>query len=146
MINRKRKNLFIKIFSSQKLLALLGLIIIILISLPLAKNVSRRYRINQEIKELEKEISALENKNLDFKELVSYLESDQFVEEQARLKLGLKKEGEAVAVISGPTTGESPAAATSSPIYNIPGLEKIQPAKPISNLERWWRYFFEPSN
>jgi len=59
MINRKRKNLFIKIFSSQKLLALLGLIIIILISLPLAKNVSRRYRINQEIKELEKEISAI---------------------------------------------------------------------------------------
>lgn len=145
MINRNKKNLIYRLVASQKFLALLGLVVIILISFPLVKNVSRGYKVNQEIKELEKEITNLESKNSNFKDLISYLESDQFVEEQARLKLGLKKEGETVAVIKNGLLNktENNLEATSSSIFNIPGLSKVKPVAPINNPQKWWKYFIK---
>ncbi|MDO9399487.1 MAG: septum formation initiator family protein [bacterium] len=142
--SRNKKNFIYKFFFSQKFLAFLGLIIIILISFPLAKNISNRYRINNEIKELEKEITNLENKNSNFKDLVSYLESNQFVEEQARLKLGLKKEGESVVVIKNglDNKAENNSTAISSSVFNIPGLAKANLIEPINNLQKWLKYFF----
>ena len=83
MINRRR-NFFTKIIYNEKFLALIGLGLIILISFPLAKNVSKRYHLNKEIKELNKEITEFEAKNKDLKGLITYLESEQFVEEKAR--------------------------------------------------------------
>ena len=99
MLNRNNKNSGRRILFNSKLLALIGVVIIILISIPLAKKISQRYKIDQEIKEMEREISELESRNSGLSDAISYLESNEFVEEQARLKLGLKKQGEEVAVI-----------------------------------------------
>ncbi|MFH1583172.1 MAG: septum formation initiator family protein, partial [Candidatus Falkowbacteria bacterium] len=99
MMKRRKNNYFEKIFFNQKFLTLLGLVVIILIGFPFAKNTLKQYRINKEISELKKEIFDLQNKNVDLKNFVSYLESDQFAEEQARLNLGLKKPGEELTVI-----------------------------------------------
>ncbi|MEK7203235.1 MAG: septum formation initiator family protein [Patescibacteria group bacterium] len=142
MINKNKKNFIFRLVFSQFFLAMLGLIIIILISFPLVKNVSRGYKINQDIKELEKEIANLESKNSNFKNIISYLESDQFVEEQARLKLGLKKEGEGVVVIKNKLNKtEDNSAATIGSIFNITGLSKTNPIKQINNPQKWWKYF-----
>ena len=74
----------------------------------MAKNVIKQYRINKEIKSFKNEISSLGNKNNELKNFVSYLESDQFAEEQARLKLNLKKPGEELTVIkTGANDGSS---------------------------------------
>lgn len=143
MFKKDKQNLLKRILFNQKTLALLGLAIIVLISFPLAKNISQRYRISQEIKELEAEINNLENQNTNLKEFIDYLESDQFVEERARLNLGLKKEGEEVAVISGEYSeiqnngNKEEGAAT-----GIFGMEKEEPAKPVGNPRKWWKYFF----
>lgn len=143
MFKKDKQNLLKRILFNQKTLALLGLSIIVLISFPLAKNISQRYRISQEIKELEAEINNLENQNTSLKEFIDYLESDQFVEERARLNLGLKKEGEEVAVINGEYSeiknngNKEEGAAT-----GIFGMEKEEPAKPVGNPRKWWRYFF----
>ena len=75
MKGNRKKNIFLRIIYNPKFLALVGLIIIILISFPLAKNVSKRYKINQEIKDLELEIAEYELKNKDLKQLIKYLES-----------------------------------------------------------------------
>lgn len=124
-------------------LTLLGLAIIILISLPLVKNLSQRHKINQEIKELEQEIAQMENKNIDLNKFVSYLESDQFLEEQARLKLNLKGQGENVAVIKNATTDNQPSLEATSTIFDLTGLNKAQPQKTVTNAQRWWKYFFK---
>jgi len=141
MMNRRKNNYFEKIFFNQKFLTLLGLVVIILISFPLAKNILKQYRINKEISELKKEIFELQNKNIDLKNFVSYLESDQFAEEQARLNLGLKKPGEELTVIKmadGDTLSGTSSGAT---IFNIPGYEKTGPEIKASNPRKWLNYF-----
>ena len=131
MINRRGK-FFSKIIYSPKFLALIGLGLVVLISFPLAKNVSKRYHLSKEIKELDKEIAEFESKNKDLKELITYLESEQFVEEKARLNLGLKKEGEKVAEIK-----DDNFATTASLLAENQGNLGT-----FFNLRRWWNYFF----
>jgi len=137
MIKKRGVNLP-RVLYNHKFLALLGLIIIFLISFPLAKNISQRYKIDQEIKELEKEIIEIESKNKDLKELVTYLESDQFVEEQARLNLGLKKIGEEAVIIKeqaeeiNPETGEVVKRSD----------DNLTADSSVTNPRRWWKYFF----
>lgn len=133
-----------RLAANQKLLAALGLIVIILISIPLAKNLSRRHEINQEIRDLEAEINSIEKKNTDLKKLVKFLESDEFAEEQARLNLGLKKAGEEVAMVSDgsvkPADGVQENAAKNifTPLKLAPN-----PAEPESNPKKWWSYFIK---
>lgn len=142
MINRRKNNYFEKIFFNQKFLTLLGLAAIILISFPFAKNTIKQYRINKEINELKKEISGLQNKNVDLKNFVSYLESDQFAEEQARLNLGLKKPGEELTVIKIAAGDNLASTSSGATMFNIPGYEKTGPELKASNPRKWLNYFF----
>ena len=130
---RRRSSFINKILYNQKFLTFLGLVIIILISLPLARIVSQRYKIDQEIESLGLEISELENTNQDLNKLISYLDSDQFVEEQARLNLGLKKEGENVLIIKDPTDFNKASGADDNDNLN---------SKNLSNPQKWFNYFF----
>jgi cell division protein FtsB len=152
----KRKNILVRIFFNPKFLALLGLMIIVSMSFPIAKNISQRHKIDNEIKELQEEIKLIENKNTELRKLIDYLSSEQYVEEQARLNFGLKKKGEEAAVIdlgdgntdqgdveSSDSIQLSEEINSSETIFNIPGLNKIQPTKPINNPQKWWEYFFE---
>ena len=66
---KDKKNFLRSVFSSQITLTVVGFLIVIGISIPLAKNVSKQYRIGKEIKELEKEISYLENSNSELQRL-----------------------------------------------------------------------------
>lgn len=140
MINRRKNNYFEKF--NQKFLTLLGLAAIILISFPFAKSMLKQYQVNKEISELKKEIFSLQNKNIDLKNFVSYLESEQFAEEQARLNLGLKKPGEELTVIKMAAGDTSAAAFSGATIFNIPGYEKARPEAKKSNPRKWLNYFF----
>jgi len=143
MIIKNKRSILERLFFNQKFLAFVGLTIIILISIPLSKNISQRYKINQQVKQLQQEIANIQNKNELLKQSISYLESNQFVEEQARLKLGLKKEGESVAVIeTQPNQGNKQNEIATTSIFNIPGLATVQQVKPVTNQQKWWKYFF----
>ena len=145
MVNRNRKLNFERIFFNQKFLSLIGLAVVILISLPFIKNEIRQYRVNREIDGLKQEIADLQNKGVDLKNFISYLESDQFAEEQARLNLGLKKPGEELMIIkNGPNQAASPSSTVgNNQIFNIPGYQKSQLAAEASNPVKWLNYFFK---
>lgn len=144
MVNRDKKNSLGKIIFSQKFLSLVGLAVVIFISVPFIKNEIKQYRVNKEIEELKKEVSDLQNKGAELKNFVSYLESDQFAEEQARLNLGLKKPGEELMVIKGESNSASSTGSNTenNQIFNIPGYEKSQPVAEKTNLGKWLDYFF----
>jgi cell division protein FtsL len=145
MLSKGKKNKFERIFFNQKFLTLIGLLAIILMSFPFAKNAVKRYKIDREISDFKKEIVSLQNKNTDLKNFVTSLESDQFIEEYARLNLNLKKPGEEKTVIK--TEAQSLSQADSSaldPIFNIPGRENGTSLKAVANPEKWLKYFFKP--
>ncbi len=146
---RKERKIFHRLIFSPKILALLGLAVIVLLSFPIAKNASKRYAVNNEIKELEKEIKSIEERNIKLNQLIDYLGSNQYLEEQARLNFGLKKQGEEAVVID---AGQERATATETNnsenisdkgIFNIPGIGREPSVKPLNNPQKWRRYFFK---
>ena len=126
----KPNNFFYRLFSSQRFLAIVGLIFLLLIIFPLARTYTQRRLVEKEIEDVKKEISNFESTNQELKDMITYLESDQSLEEQARLNLNLKKPGEKVIVI------ELTKNASSSEDIN-------KTTTPESNFLKWWRYFFD---
>jgi cell division protein FtsB len=142
MLNKKNKN-FNNIVFNQKFLTIIGLFIIALIVFPLAKNISQRHKINNEIKNLEQDIKELENNNNELKKLINYLDSDQFAEEQARLNLGLKKQGETAIVIEGLADKFGESENSSGSIIKIPWLNSSISRDNMTNVQKWLVYFFQ---
>lgn len=144
--------LFRQFFSSRIFTTLIGLGVLALIILPFYRNYRQSHGINQEISDLENEIDHYEKKNQELKKMVDYLKSDQFAEEQARLNMGMKKPGEEVVVIkdlpsaeTAPSQTEEAKPSGANQVFNIPGLEKPNPEKGESNIQKWADYFFAGS-
>ena len=125
----KPDNFFYRLFSSQRFLAIIGLVFLLLIIFPLAKTYTQKKLVENEIDGVKKEISNYESTNADLKDMVTYLQSDQSLEAQARLNLNLKKPGEKVIVI------EDQKISTSSDDMNNATQDE-------SNFIKWWHYFF----
>lgn len=108
--------------------------------MPLIDNIKKQRAANSELKELEQEIKNIEERNLELGKLITYLESDQFTEEQARLKMNFRGADEEVVVVHRKDENDIKAEEVSD-IYGVkPGAEDNN--KKISNPARWWRYFF----
>jgi cell division protein FtsB len=146
MNNRPIKNKFlIKLFFNAKFIFIIALAVILILSFPVIKNFSQRDKAAKEIKELEKEIELIGNKNEELRQLVDYLNSDQYIEGQARLNFGLKKPGEEAAVIEmdGENKDNRSGNAGQESVYIIPGLEEKNNSKPLTNPQKWLNYFFK---
>ncbi|MFA5184486.1 MAG: septum formation initiator family protein [Patescibacteria group bacterium] len=123
-------NFFYRLVSSQRFLAIIGLVFLVVIIFPLARTYSQRRLVEQEIADVQAQIQDFESQNQQLKDLITYLQSDQSLEEQARLNLNLKKPGEAVVVVEN----------------KIAGVNEIAAATADSaegNLAKWWHYFFD---
>ena len=86
-----------------------------------------RHEINQEIEKLEQQLANVEGKTSEMEKLISYLNTDEYIEKQARLKLNLSKPGEKQVNITG------------EPELSIDFLDQDNTPNPI----RWFNYFFK---
>ena len=110
---------------------ILGLLIVfVLLFVAAGREAYRSYRINQEIKDLQEKIEELNKGNLELAEMEKYLQSDEFLEKEARLKLNVVREGEKLVIIKQPE-GET-----------VSEEKQQTEEKEISNIQKWWRYFF----
>ena len=82
-------------------------LLLALLSIVVVRQVLRRYTIIQERQSLEAERDHLQQSNQDLLQLLSYIKSPTYTEEQARLRFGLAKEGERLAVIPPSQTKDS---------------------------------------
>lgn len=116
-----------------KLIFITSLVILLIIGFGLAKSLQRDSEVNHEISSLNTSIKDLEKDNLELKELVEYFNSDAYIEEKARIDLGLKKAEEKVVIVSNQREGG----------FNNIGQEfsRINTSD-LSNPKKWWRYFF----
>jgi len=135
-------SLFRSIFTKQFFLTIILLGMLVLLSFPLTRNWRQRRAIDKEIKGLETQVNDLEHKNSNLKTVIDYMQSDQFVEEEARTKLNYKKPGESVAVVEN-RPGEI-VVPSASGIFDLPPEPPAQ-ATPtsVAHANKWLDYFFK---
>ena len=121
-----------------KLLFVGGLALLVLLVTNFSRAWSQSQQINREIAGLQSELQKTEQKNVELTELISYLNSQAYIEEKARNDLGLKREGERVVVI--PQEALKAAVAVGSGQGNEFGVATTQ--NPSNNLAKWLRLFF----
>jgi len=127
----------VKQFFTSKPILIVEFAIILLFAFRVGQEVLKRRAIEGEIHSLETEIGKLETQKSELGALLSYIETDSFVRNEARDKLNLAEPGEHVVVI--------PDVDTESP---VPGEEHGALQAPsdqpqTTNLKRWWQYFFD---
>lgn len=108
-----------------------GVILLVIIAMSFTKDFLRARKVNQEIMQLQNELSLLENKNIELNNLIQYFDSEIYAVKKARTELGLKKPGESVIVIPKNENEENLA-------VNLSEIKKNE-----SHINKWWKYFFE---
>lgn len=106
---------------------------ITIMGISLTKEVIRKVQIQRQIKDLEQEISSLEQHNNELNDLLAYFNSSAFQEKEAKVKFNLTAPGETVVVLPESETTSSDQAATTVAVAN---------ATAQSNLQKWINYFF----
>ncbi|MBU2564512.1 septum formation initiator family protein [Patescibacteria group bacterium] len=101
-------------------------VIFVFVFVAFGKESYRFFKVNQEIKDLEKRIEDLKKENQELANMEKYFESNDFLEKEARLKLNLTKPGEKLIIIK-----------------DIEEVEQEIVEEKISNIQKWFNYFFE---
>ena len=112
----------------SKAVTYLGIALILLVLFYLGKQWHKKYLIDKEITALHQQISDLEGKNEEILNLITYFETTEFKERQARSLLNLQKPGEYAVALP----GDEGAAAS----------QQEAQEKHESNFKLWWNYFF----
>ncbi len=124
MKNSNKRNILPKVF------LVLTLISLVYVAIALGREAYRKYQIEKEVSSLEEQISLLGQDNLKLSELLGYFQKESFKEKEARAKLNFKKPGEKVIILT-PSEEE--------PMTE----EELQKEEEISNIQKWWNYFFK---
>lgn len=115
-----------KFFQSKYFIVCL-VAIFILALVAFCKEGYRLFKISQEIKDLERAIEDLKKGNEELSTIKNYFQSSEFLEEEARKKLNLVREGEKLIIVASGQDEEQ-----------APEENKAD----VSNLELWRKYFF----
>ncbi len=122
---QKQTPKFLSFFYSRWFI-ILSLVFIVLLLLSYNREIQRQKKINEKILELRNEALTLERSNFKLARMLNYVQSEEFVELEARKNLNYKKPGEKVIVI------------TESDVNN----GDIKKVENLSNFEKWLHYFF----
>ncbi len=127
---KSKKNLVSSFFSSTWTFVFV-LVLLLVFSVSLIREVMRKIEIQRQIAALEDKIDALENDNKQLESLIQYLQTDDFIEEEARRKLSLKKPGEKVVAV---------------PELEDDSNDNSASTSTLPNWKLWWYYFFSSNN
>ena len=126
MTKKKNKKNLISSFLTSTWVFVFILVLLLVFSVSLIREVMRKIEIQRQIAALEEKIDSLENDNKQLESLIAYLQTDDFIEEEARKKLSLKKPGEKVIAV--PELEESSDSSNAS-------------TSTLPNWRLWWYYF-----
>ncbi len=112
--------------------------ILFVVGVSTVRETYRGWSVDREIIALEQKAASLEGRRSELVAFADKMQSPQYVEREARAKLGLQKPGEHVIILEG-------VSATSSE-WSM----EITPPPPVaidtrSNPKRWWDYFTKPA-
>jgi len=118
-----------------KMFLVAGFVLLSLTLFSITKQTYNKNEVQEEIDKLMIKAKQIEKENIEIKDKIAYLESNDFREKEAKDKLNLQKPGENVVVIKPGIIKETQ---TNDFQENINYPEK----KIIQNRIKWWSYFF----
>lgn len=129
----------------KKWILVLNLLIFGFIGLSFGREALRDWEIDRDIAQLQKEAAALEAENLSLRELALAFQTESYLEREARLKLGLKKQGEELVVVQTPDHlwQEEQTRGIETELTVID--EAANPSEHLLNPTKWWLFFFDPT-
>jgi cell division protein FtsB len=123
---------------SSKIFALLSLFILIFLGVSLSRELLSNRQLDENVISLKDEMNVLESKNKELGGLISYFNTADFVEQEARTKLNLQKLGERIIIVP---------SSTEQAVSTDQAKQKTElvwnDVTAGSNPERWLNYFFK---
>jgi len=132
---------FSRLLSSRTFL-IVNLIILSFLVFSFGREFARNYVIQQEIADLTAEKANLEAQNMELATLMSSVQTETYIEQEARVKLGLAKPGEKVVIFSG-TKGAASSNDQVSGAASLAGETIASDLSALANPLKWWYYFFD---
>ncbi len=125
-----------------------NVIILFFFVLAFGKEFARNYTIQREINELQAQADTLAARNLEVAELAQAIQTESFIEREARLKLGLSKPGEQVVVVDEGGVGQAMDAGVTAveqaqALMAAAASEEGETYTDVANQTKWWYYFFD---
>jgi cell division protein FtsB len=120
-----------KNFFGSKIFVLIVAVVAIMVVFSYARVYYQDYLVRQEIEHLEEQVRTMQAKKMELLDVLSYVKSDDFVEEKARTELNMAKPGEQVIVVDQArvqTDGQA-----DNPVLKLENTP---------NYKKWFRYFF----
>ena len=85
---------------SSRILLLTLFLLLVFIGMAIVKEKKSQKIVKENINSLESEITELDGKSLELTQMIKYLRSDEYVEREAREKLGMQKQGEKLVIVA----------------------------------------------
>lgn len=106
-------------------------VLLIVLSGSFIKSLKRSHEAKLLIEKTENKLAKAKKENEELQQTLEFIQSEQFIEEQLRNKLGLAKEGEIVLVLPDSDTLKKLA----------PIIPEEQDQKPLPNWKKWMNLF-----
>ena len=119
---------------------LVNILLIVVVGFSFGREMIRSRDIAKQIQSLQNQSQALQTQHLAIKDLKNAVQTESFVEREARLKLGLKKPGESLVILKNEQTKNTSESTKNDESLN--GETKTLEQKTLANSTKWWYYFF----
>ncbi|OGH91643.1 MAG: hypothetical protein A2507_04110 [Candidatus Magasanikbacteria bacterium RIFOXYD12_FULL_33_17] len=106
--------------------------IAVVVAVGYARAYYQDYKIKQEIKSLQDEVSSLQKKKIQSLDLLKYVSSTAYTEDQARIELNMKKPGENVVFVNNSENSDKQA---------VDVYQEVDSGQFVSNPLKWLYYF-----
>ena len=123
-----------KKFFKSRLFFVVGIFVLAMLSYELTRAQLKDREIRAETRKLQEEADSLTKERTSYEQLIALLQTPDFLEKEARRSLGYTKPGEQVVVIE-----ENKECKMKNEKCADGEIESGE----ISNLRKWWVYFFE---
>ncbi|MFH1142861.1 MAG: septum formation initiator family protein [Candidatus Uhrbacteria bacterium] len=135
------KKSFIRRILELRMFLLVNLLILFFLSLSFGREFLRDYQIQREINNLRADAESLEARNFEIIDFNTELQTQAYLEEEARLRLGLGDPGENLVIIIN-DDGEQVIGSEVNSEQLITHNSQLTTLK-ASNPQRWYYYFFD---
>lgn len=114
----------------RKIVIATAVLVVLLIAYNLIVQIMSAVKSGERLSDEANEVYRLEIKNKELKQQLSQIKTPEFIEEQARNKLGLGREGETIVIIP------------EDKLKLVLGASNSAQAERLPNPLGWWRFFF----